>query len=261
MNKIRNQALLSAALVLSLGSAAHAELAGAQFSADMVSQGPDGQVATGKMYVGDGRMRMEMTQQGREVIRISDQNRHMEWILFPDQQTYLEQGAPPGTSDAPMPAPSAETDPCAGMPGLTCTRVGEEKVGGRPAIKWEMVMTHEGQTMRGAQWIDVERGLPLKHEMPNGETMELAIVGNETIEGRPVEKWQMTTTAPNQQPTRTFQWYDPQLKLSVREEFPGGYVRELKSIRVGEQPDHLFNVPAGYTRTEMPQASQPGAGR
>jgi hypothetical protein len=253
----QTQALTGIALASVLAATAHAEIAGVQFSADMMSSGPDGQVAAGKMFVGEGRMRMEMSQQGREIIRISDQNRGMEWILFPDQQTYLEQGGAPGAGE-PMPArpPSAETNPCGDMPGLTCRRVGEESVGGRAAVKWEMEVTHEGQTMRGAQWIDAERGLPLKHEMPNGETMELKLVGNETIDGRQVEKWEMTTTAPDQQPVRTSQWYDPQLKLSVREEFPGGFVRELKSIRIGDQPDHLFSVPAGYTRMEMPQQGQ-----
>jgi hypothetical protein len=92
--------------------------------------------------------------------------------------------------------------------------------------------------------------------MPNGETMELILVGQDTIDGRAVEKWEMTTTAPDQAPTKTLQWYDPQLKLAVREEFPGGFVRELTSIRIGEQPDHLFTVPAGYNRTEMPQSPQ-----
>jgi hypothetical protein len=255
--KRQTQALTGIALASVLAATAHAEIAGVEFSADMISSGPDGKVATGKMFVGDGRMRMEMTQQGREIIRISDQQRGMEWILFPDQQNYLEQGGPPG-GGAPVtaPAPSAETNPCGDTPGLTCRRVGEESVGGRPAVKWEMVMTHEGQTVQGAQWIDVERGLPLKHEMPNGETMELNLVGKETMEGRQVEKWEMTTSAPDQQPIRTFQWYDPELKLSVREEFPGGFVRELKSIRIGDQPDHLFSVPAGYTRMEMPQPGQ-----
>jgi hypothetical protein len=151
-----------------------------------------------------------------------------------------------------MAAPSAETDPCAGLPGMTCRRVGEEQVGGRAAVKWEMQMTHEGKTLTGAQWIDVQRGLPLKHLMPNGDTMELEMLGTETLDGRTVEKWQMTTTSANQAPAQSLQWYDPELKLSVREEFPGGFVRELKSISVGPQPDHLFTVPAGYTRTEMP---------
>ncbi|NCA69920.1 MAG: hypothetical protein EOM91_07390 [Sphingobacteriia bacterium] len=249
-------AIAGIVLVTSLASFAHAEVAGVQFSAEMISRGPDGQTTTGRMFVGDGRVRMEMSQQGREIVRISDEKRRMEWILFPDQQTYLERGAPPGEAPVARPAPSAETDPCAGMPGFSCRRAGEELVAGRPAVKWEMQMTHEGQTLQGAQWIDTERGLPLKHLMPNGDTMELALIGTETLDGRTVEKWEMTTTSAKQPPSRSLQWFDPELKLSVREEFPGGFVRELKSISVGEQPDHLFTVPAGYSRTEMPAPAQ-----
>jgi hypothetical protein len=248
--------VMGLALASAVASPVSAEIAGVQFSAEMISSAPDGQEVVGRMFVGDGRMRMEMTQQGREVIRISDQNRGMEWILFPDQQTYMEQSGQPGADAPTAMAPSAEMNPCAGMAGLDCRRIGEESVGGRAAVKWEMAMTREGQTLTGAQWIDVERGLPLKHQMPNGETMELVLVGQDSIDGRGVEKWEMTTTGPNQAPTKTLQWYDPEIKLSVREEFPGGYVRELKSIRIGEQPDHLFSVPAGYTRVEMPQSPQ-----
>jgi hypothetical protein len=241
-----------------LAATAEADSGAAQFAADMVRRGPDGQVTSGKMFVGDGRTRMEMSQEDREVIRISDQNRRMEWILFPAEQNYLERGGPPGAEGAhPHPQPfSAEANPCEGMPGVTCRRVGVEDVNGRPAVKWEMTATQEGKTLTGAQWLDQERGMPLKSVMPNGPTMELKILGQETIDGRKVEKWEMTITAPKQQPTRTFQWYDPELKLAVREEFPGGYVSELKNIRVGPQPDDLFSVPAGYARMTMPQGGE-----
>lgn len=252
--KIHWQASAGIVLATLMTSASHAQIAGVQFSADMVSRGPDGQVTSGKMFVGDGQVRMEMAQQGREIIRISDQNQFVEWIIFPDQQSYMERRAQPGESQGAASAKASAEDPCAGMPGLTCTRMGEEMIGGRKAVKWEMVMTHEGDTMTRTQWLDAERGLPLKHSMPNGESMEMALLGNETVDGRNVEKWEMTVNMPNQAPSRTLQWYDPELKLSVREEFPGGYIRELTSIRVGEQPDHLFRVPAGYSRTEMPQA-------
>lgn len=254
---MQSRVLTGIALASLLASGAHAEIAGVQFSAEMVSRAPDGRVETVQMFVGDGRMRKEMSQQDQEVVQIIDQNRGISWVLFPAQQTYLEQAARPGEAGPAAPPPaSAQTDPCAGMPGLTCERIGEESVGGRTAVKWEMVMTHEGQSMQGTLWIDAERAIPLKHQMSNGEIMELLMVGTETIDGRQVEKWEMTTTAPNQEPTRILQWYDPELKLSVREEFPGGGVRELKSIRIADQPDHLFAVPAGYNRVEMSQ-SQP----
>ncbi len=251
--RIQTKSQIAALLGSVLAVTAQAEIAGVQFSAEMVSRGPDTPPSTGKMYVGDGRMRVEMMQEGREIVRINDQNRHIEWILFPDQKSYLERAAPEGEDGpAPMPAPSAETNPCVGLQGVTCHRAGEEDVAGRPAIKWEMTVTHDGQTLSGAQWIDVQRGLPLKYLMPNGQSMELKMLGTETIDGRGVEKWEMTTAAPQQQPVQTFQWYDPELKLSVREEFPGGYVRELDNIQVGVQPDDLFTVPAGYSRMEMP---------
>lgn len=246
----RQQALLLGAVAMMASALVQAEFAGAEFAADVISRTPDGQSSVGKMYVGDGRMRMEMSQQGREIVRISDQNRQVEWILFPDQQVYLERTAP---ADAPAaPAASGEVNPCVGMSGLECRRVGEEVVGGRPAVKWEMTMTHEGQTLTGTQWIDVARGMPLKQEMSNGPGMELRLVGNAEIDGRAVEHWEMQMRGPDGATATTKQWYDPELRLAVREEFEGGFVRELKEIRVGPQPDHLFTVPAGYTRTEMP---------
>lgn len=244
-------------LVVILGAvcafSAQAEIAGVEFSADMVSRGPDGEMTTGKMYVGDTRMRIEMSQQGRQVVRINDQNRRMEWILFPEQKSYMERTMASGP-DAQTPAstPSADANPCAGVAGLTCRKVGEEDVSGRPAIKWEMTVVRDGQSASGAQWIDAERGLPLKYQMPNGQSMELQMLGSETIDGRAVEKWRMTTAMPNQQPIETFQWYDPQLELSVREEFPGGFVRELDNIEIGKQPDALFEVPADYSKMQTP---------
>jgi hypothetical protein len=251
--------VVAALLTAVLAGPVAADGAGAQFSADMVRHGPDGQATAGKMFVGDRRTRMEMTQKGHEIVRISDEKRGTEWVLFPADKTYLERGAPAGSPAAPNPppaAPSAETDPCTGVPGLTCRRVGTEDVNGRAAVKWEMSATEQGQTLTGTQWIDVERGLPLKYLMPNGQTMELKLVGPEKFDGRAVEKWEVTSTVPNQQPVATFQWYDPELKLAVREEFPGGYVSELKNIKVGAQPDDLFAVPAGYTLKAMPT---PGA--
>ena len=265
MMTLHMRMMAAALLAVVAAGSVWADAAGVQFSADIVRRGPDGQVTSGKMFVGDGRTRMEMTQQGREVVRISDQKRGMEWILFPADKNYLERSAPPAGAEAVKPpppaAPSAETDPCAGVPGLTCRRVGVEDVNGRAAVKWEMSATDKGQTLTGAQWLDVERGLPLKHLMPNGQIVELKLIGIEQIDGRSAEKWEMVTTAPKQQPMATFQWYDPELKLAVREEFPGGYVSELKNIRVDPQPDDLFAVPAGFVRKTAPApgpAPQPG---
>ena len=190
-------------------------------------------------------------------MRISDQKRRMEWILFPEQKSYVEHAAPQGVDASASPAePLAETNPCTGLQEVTCQRIGEEAVAGRPAIKWEMSMTRDGQTLTGSQWLDVERGLPLKYQMPNGQSMELKLLGKETYSGRAVEKWEMTSVLPNQPPMQSFQWYDPELKLEVRAEFPGGNVRELTNIQPGPQPDELFQVPSDYSPMTLPPAPQ-----
>lgn len=239
---------------LAVAVSAHAQLAGKEFSAEMVQRGPEGEMSSGKMYVGDGRMRSEMVHQGQDVVRITDEQRGVEWILFPEQKKYMERQL--GSAGAPAAGMKASpvVDPCAGMPGLTCRNLGEETVSGRPAEKWEIVATHQGQTMKSTQWIDKQRGVPLRQEMPNGQRTELKLVGEETVDGRPVEKWEMVATMPNQPSTSTFQWFDPELELAVRQEFPGGFVSELKSVSVGKQPDHLFSIPAGYERISAPQA-------
>ena len=52
------------------------------------------------------------------------------------------------------------------------------------------------------------------------------------------------------------QWYDPELRIITREELPGGFYRELKSIAVAPQPPALFSVPADYKRVEAPAPGQ-----
>ena len=233
-----------------------AELASVPFSADMVKHGPDGATTAGRMYVGDDRMRVEMSQQGRTMVRIVDQGQRTEWILFPEQRRYIEHAAPPQTDEAPMADTDAE-NPCAGMPGLVCRNLGQETIDGRSATKWEINGSHQGQGFTTTQWIDDERGIPLVQELPNGGKIHLRMVGHEKLDGRDVEKWEMIASGPNRPESRTFQWYDPELKLVIRQEFPGGIVNELKNIEVGKQPDELFVVPSDYTRMSTPPAGGP----
>jgi hypothetical protein len=75
--------------------------------------------------------------------------------------------------------------------------------------------------------------------------------------GRQTEKWEIAMTGPDGQTVSTFEWYDPELEIAIKQEFPGGMVSEMTNIRVGPQPDQLFGIPAGYERISMPQG-QPG---
>jgi hypothetical protein len=69
----------------------------------------------------------------------------------------------------------------------------------------------------------------------------------------------MKTTRSDGQSMKSTQWYDPELQIAIREELPGGYFRELRSIQLGPQPDHLFSVPDGY-RLVQPQQQPPPSG-
>jgi len=243
-----------------LAAASGAVLAATEFSAEVSRRGPQGEASTGKLFVSDKRMRTEMSHQGRQIIRITDQGRGVEWTLFPDRKKYMEQplGGPEGAIPGTRSIPAKAKDPCSRMPGLTCRKLGEEKIGGRMAVKWEMVASHQKQTMKSTQWIDKERGIPLRQEMFDGQTTELKFVATEKLNGRQVEKWELVATMPGRPETRTFQWFDPELELIVRQEFPGRMVSELKNIRVGKQPDDLFKVPAGYERMAVPKGMPGG---
>lgn len=228
-------------------------LAGTEFSAEISQRGPQGKTSAGKLFMVDKRVRIEMSHQGQQVVRITDEGRGIEWMLFPDQKKYMEQslGRPGGPDSIPGTQSVQAENPCSDMPGLTCRKLGEEKIGKRTAVKWEMVASHQDRTMKSTQWIDKERGVPLRQEMFDGQTAELKFIGVEDLNGR-VEKWELVTTMPGRPETRSFQWFDPELKLTVRQEFPGGIVSELKNIRVGKQPDDLFKVPQGYERMAVP---------
>ncbi|CAD7855286.1 MAG: hypothetical protein [Olavius algarvensis Gamma 1 endosymbiont] len=235
-----------------------AVFAGAEFSGEMLRHGPQGKRSSEKMFMGDKRVRTEATHQGRQIIRITDADRGVAWILFPDRKKYGEQklGGPgdklPGARATPA------ENPCNGLPGMTCRRLGEEEISGQTAVKWEMVASHQGQTMQSTQWIDKERGTPLRQEMPGGQIIEHKFIAMENLDGRRVEKWEMVATMPNQPEIRTFQWFDPELEITVRRELPGVMISELKNIRVGKQPGELFTIPADYERMTTPAGMPEG---
>lgn len=218
------------------------------FMADMVQQGPQGQVAH-KFFVDKKKSRMEMVQGGQQVVQIMDMEQQTVWILNPSQKNYMEikSGGQLGAMQQTI-----GKDPCAGLSGATCKQLGEDLVSGRKAIKWEIHMSVEGKSLTAYEWVDVERGTPLRSESTMGN-MEMRLLGTEKLNGRTVEKWEVVATHPQQPPVTMVRWFDPALKFSVKQELPGGMVTELKNIQEGPQQESLFSVPAGYTKVPLPQ--------
>ena len=247
-------------LLLIAAIAQAAELKQVQFSADTYQKGPDGTETRGRLYVGDGRMRMEMSRNNQKMVQIFATDQQTTWILFPAQRAYMEQRGM-GPSQQAMQRQNGRSNPCAGIPGSQCRMAGKEKISGREAIKWEMTFNYQGKTLKGTQWIDAERGMVLKQEMPDGQSSSMKFLGLEKMGGRTVEKWEVTFSQGDKAPQRSYRWYDPELNLVTREEFPGGFVREMKNIRIAPQDPSLFQVPAGYKKFTPPKQQAPTSRR
>ncbi len=80
-------------------------------------------------------------------------------------------------------------------------------------------------------------------------------LGVENIDGRQTEKWEFITTQQGQTMRAVF-WFDRKLRMPIRKEYPGGRVSEVRDIQEGPQPAHLFMVPQGYEKIELPTQQQ-----
>ncbi|MEE9358172.1 hypothetical protein [Candidatus Vondammii sp. HM_W22] len=237
-----------------VSSVTAAPLASVEFSAETHMWSAKGESSEGHVFVGNDAIRTEMTQNGQQLIQVINTATQVTWVIRPAQRAYIElHGKKEGGS---RPNADLKADPCQGIPDANCQYIGEEKVLGREAKKWDVTFTVNGRALTNTQWIDMERGILLRQEADNGPHMEQRMIGMEKMEGRTVEKWEMTISQSNKKPQRSYRWFDPVLNLAIREECPGVFVREIKNIRIGKQDARLFVVPAGFNKVE-PQSGAP----
>src|SRR4051812_33183816 len=146
------------------------------FSADMKMTGKQGMDSTGKMYFsGESKhVRMEMSMHGHNAIIIVDSSNAANpksTMLMPEQKMYMEMsayGAGPGMKQrSPQVRVYDPTNPCAGLDGTTCKKVGTETVNGYPCDKWEFT-GKENQTV----WVSQQLHFPIKTVTQDGTTIE-----------------------------------------------------------------------------------------
>ena len=241
-------------VLLPLMSQAQSGQPAVQFSAEAVQNAPQAQPQVSRMYVGDGRVRTERTLNGEQAVEIIDMKRRTVVLILPQQGTYMMREEDAGTAKSASNSDTQNPDagPCAGVPGAQCRKLGTETIDGRETDKWEMVVNYNGNGTKALYWIDQERGLPLKQFWPDGTVSELRLLGREQVGGRDTEKWQTTITQSDGRTSKSLQWFDPELQIAIREQLPGGFLRELRNIQVGPQPDQLFEIPKGLSRVEAP---------
>lgn len=232
-------------LSLALLTAQALPAAWADFRAEAVQTAPNGQAMSAKIAVGKQAMRSEYQHNGETVIQLVDMKTGQQTLIFPARKAYVQ--GPPG-----LPPQGKRTSPCEGLPGAQCVEQGRETVHGRSAVKWQVTVPIQGQALTSTQWLDAERGLPLRMLGPHGEQTEMRLLGKETLLGREVEKWEVSSRLPNGQTYTGRQWYDPKLDTLLREELPDGSVRELKHLDTADLPAELFAIPAGFQRLQPP---------
>lgn len=230
-----------------------------QFTADAVQITPDRGTMQTKIYVGKDAVRNEYQVNGQTFIEIVRQKNRDRIVINPARKEYVIQ--PGGNVSLPVSNRQriGET-PCAGVANVTCRMLGKEQINGRMTEKWEFIQNVNGRELRSLHWIDSKKRFPIRQMFPDGTVSEMKLLGSEERDGRKVEKWEVIMTRPDGQQMRSLQWHDSELDMAIREELPGGYVRELRNIRPGKQPARLFEIPEGYREVRPPRAPVQASG-
>lgn len=226
-----------------------------EFSADAVQSVPGRPSMNVKMFISKKAVRTESLMNGSTVVEIVYPNEKRRVLLNQHRKTYIEQKS--NNSNA-VKNKKISSSPCDGLINMKCKKLGNEKVNGRNAVKWEMTAQINGKNAKSLHWLDKKHHMPLRGQFPDGTVSTMTLLGKEKINGRNTEKWKFQATRPDGQSMESQQWYDPKLKMVIREALPGGYVRELRNIKVAKQNKKLFKIPSDYKKESMLGMSNQG---
>ncbi len=85
-----------------------------------------------------------------------------------------------------------------------------------------------------------------------GSEIERKLVGQDTIDGKKADKYQVTYKSPAGTVEKMFQWTVAGIEVPVKmAAVDNSWTMEYKNINTGKQPDSLFEVPAGYQKFGM----------
>ena len=246
MSRLALAAILAATGALPAAAQSPSPNVPVAFSADVVQAQPGRDVRSGRLIVGAPGSRFEFQMRGRPVVQISIASKNLVRLLFPLDRTYLEWTTAEGAS-SPEQRPA---DPCTPSAELECKRDGDDTIAGIKVERWTIKPAGASAPIR--TWWDKSRRMPLRQETPAGHLMQAVMIGAETYEQRPVERWEIIYMSPAGQYRRDFVLYAPDLKMAVVERDPTGAMREMRNIVVAAPDAALFDVPQGFTKIEQP---------
>jgi hypothetical protein len=244
--------VLSATLgsVLPLSVTAQTALpAAVTYTATAVHQNPGAPGTVGRITKSGQKMRLEFTQDGRDIIQILRPSEGVMYILDPATRTFFEVRG----SAVPATADQGYTTPCPTPPVAMCDRIGDDIISGIRVERWALTDDTQKKPLI-VSW-DSTRRRALQQEFPDGSKNLLSFVAMEDLNGRQTEHWQIIRTVPEQDPEFGEYWFDPQLRVVTLEILPDGEIRRLDNITVGPVDDAVFQVPVGW----QPQIATPEA--
>ena len=225
------------------------------FTATAVQTIPEQPDQIGQIAKSGSNMRFEYRQNGSTLVKILRPTEGVILMLDPQTQTYIEFIGPavaPEVADGPTtPCPEATPE----TEGLMCERSGGDvSVYGVQAERW--LLGYEQQQPQVILW-DPLRRKALRQEFPEGSLMSMSFNAMVDLSGRQTEYWTIDYTTPGQEPLNTGWWFDPVLRVVVREDLPGGGSRRLENIQAGPVDPALFEAPAGWQKQDVPATPAP----
>lgn len=219
-----------------------------EFSADAIISVPQKPVKQTKLFVSKKAVRRESMVNGQQMIEIVYPEEGRAIFINDPLKLYKER------SFLKQNKTDSDNNPCAHIKNSVCEKIGLENIDGIKTEKWQIISNDRGRKMRTLHWIDIKRKLAIREFFPDGSVAELKMIKKEKVDKRDTEKWQRTLNRPDGKTFKSFQWYDTSLKIAIKEELPGGYLRELKNIKIIKQPLSLFDAPTNYKKVEMQAA-------
>ncbi|MDQ7070915.1 MAG: hypothetical protein Q9M48_09300 [Rhodobacterales bacterium] len=211
---------------------------------------------TGTVVKSGQNMRLEFVSEGQNIIQILRPEIGAMYILDPAARTYMEVIGPA----VPATATDAYTNPCPGqIESPSCQRSGTDTVNGIAVERWNL-STAPNTAPTVLLW-DSTRRRALRQETPDGAKMIMSFQSMRDLNGRRTEYWTTQTTIPGQPVANGDWWFDPELRVVVRETLANGDTRRLENIVVGAVNPTAFQVPQGWQKIELPNTQLPAPTR
>ena len=222
-----------------------------EFSADAIIRAPQQIVRQTKLFVSEAAVRSEAVINGQNIIEIVYSDGSKTILINESLKLYKER-----FFDKQSQVKTGDS-PCDQISNAVCENLGAENIAGHETIKWQIISDSQGGKLRTLHWIDVKRKLAIREFFPDGSVAELRMLKKEKVNGRDTEKWERSLSRPDGKSAKSYQWYDPELMIAIKEELSGDYVRELMNIKLSKQSKDLFSVPDGYKKIEFQPQARP----